>query len=163
MLCASKMQMLCLWRNALHKCYLLLCLFSFLLCENEPFFLQSHSAYTLHKKMGKYGCTFVKAAFNAFYWTCISLPCIKLWWIQSNSFFLWLWFSPDAPWCFLSLRIPQGHLHIAQVPQGEQVQITQDSEVSEEGEMPGGTCGPDLINNFLKIQYLKILIYSYKT
>lgn len=28
------------------------------------------------------------------------------------------------------LRIPQGHLHIAQVPQGEQVQITQDSEVS---------------------------------
>ncbi|KAL1247764.1 hypothetical protein QQF64_023140, partial [Cirrhinus molitorella] len=24
--------------------------------------------------------------------------------------------------------IPQGHLHIAQVPQGEQVQITQDSE-----------------------------------
>lgn len=30
----------------------------------------------------------------------------------------------------LSPRIPQGHLHIAQVPQGEQVQITQDSEVS---------------------------------
>ncbi|KAF0884737.1 BANP protein, partial [Crocuta crocuta] len=37
-------------------------------------------------------------------------------------------FSSDAPWCLLLLRIPQGHLHIAQVPQGEQVQITQDSE-----------------------------------
>lgn len=39
----------------------------FLFSENEPFFLQSHSAYTLHKKMGKYGCTFFKAVFNAFY------------------------------------------------------------------------------------------------
>lgn len=37
-------------------------------------------------------------------------------------------FSSDASWCLLLLRIPQGHLHIAQVPQGEQVQITQDSE-----------------------------------
>lgn len=27
-------------------------------------------------------------------------------------------------------QIPQGQLHIAQVPQGEEVQITQDSEVS---------------------------------
>lgn len=40
-------------------------------------------------------------------------------------------FSSDASWCFLLLWIPQGHLHIAQVPQGEQVQITQDSEVSQ--------------------------------
>lgn len=40
-------------------------------------------------------------------------------------------FSSDASWCLLLLRIPQGHLHIAQVPQGEQVQITQDSEVSQ--------------------------------
>lgn len=39
-------------------------------------------------------------------------------------------FSSDASWCLLLLWIPQGHLHIAQVPQGEQVQITQDSEVS---------------------------------
>lgn len=38
------------------------------------------------------------------------------------------------------LRIPQGHLHIAQVPQGEQVQITQDSEVSPPA-CPGPT-GP---------------------
>ena len=36
------------------------------------------------------------------------------------------------------LRIPQGHLHIAQVPQGEQVQITQDSEVSPPA-LPGPT------------------------
>lgn len=40
-------------------------------------------------------------------------------------------FSSDASWCLLLLWIPQGHLHIAQVPQGEQVQITQDSEVSQ--------------------------------
>lgn len=40
-------------------------------------------------------------------------------------------FSSDASWCPLLLWIPQGHLHIAQVPQGEQVQITQDSEVSQ--------------------------------
>ncbi|KAK7806722.1 hypothetical protein U0070_005383, partial [Myodes glareolus] len=37
-------------------------------------------------------------------------------------------FFSDASWCLFLLRIPQGHLHIAQVPQGEQVQITQDSE-----------------------------------
>lgn len=40
-------------------------------------------------------------------------------------------FCSDASWCPLLLWIPQGHLHIAQVPQGEQVQITQDSEVSQ--------------------------------
>ncbi|XP_060771018.1 protein BANP isoform X2 [Neoarius graeffei] len=49
--------------------------------------------------------------------------------------------------------IPQGHLHIAQVPQGEQVQITQDSEgnlqihqvhVGQDGQMDvicSGSCG----------------------
>lgn len=43
------------------------------------------------------------------------------------------------------LRIPQGHLHIAQVPQGEQVQITQDSEVSPPaGPGPTGPLHSDL-------------------
>nr|KAF6318223.1 BTG3 associated nuclear protein [Pipistrellus kuhlii] len=52
--------------------------------------------------------------------------------------------------------IPQGHLHIAQVPQGEQVQITQDSEgnlqihhVGQDGQLPEApqslTHGPFLI------------------
>ncbi|XP_054245492.1 protein BANP isoform X7 [Indicator indicator] len=48
--------------------------------------------------------------------------------------------------------IPQGHLHIAQVPQGEQVQITQDSEgnlqihhVGQDGQIPHRTRIPCIV------------------
>lgn len=71
----------------------------------------------------------VLLAFSSMLSLHIFLPSMKL--LRGRGCFLQLWFSSDAPWCFLLLWIPQGHLHIAQVPQGEQVQITQDSEVSK--------------------------------
>lgn len=40
-----------------------------------------------------------------------------------------LGFSCFSSFIYVS-QIPQGQLHIAQVPQGEEVQITQDSEAS---------------------------------
>uniref|UniRef100_A0A8C2L6R3 Protein BANP n=1 Tax=Cyprinus carpio TaxID=7962 RepID=A0A8C2L6R3_CYPCA len=82
--------------------------------------------------------------------------------------------------CLLrNLRIPQGHLHIAQVPQGEQVQITQDSEgnlqihqvhVGQDGQVlrgpqliavasTDGTGGVDtspLQGNDIQVQYVQL-------
>ncbi|XP_034644677.1 protein BANP [Trachemys scripta elegans] len=89
-------------------------------------------------------------------------------------------FSSDASWCFLLLRIPQGHLHIAQVPQGEQVQITQDSEgnlqihqvhVGQDGQVlqgaqliavasadpaSGGVDGSPLQGSDIQVQYVQL-------
>ncbi|XP_029464512.1 protein BANP isoform X3 [Rhinatrema bivittatum] len=76
--------------------------------------------------------------------------------------------------------IPQGHLHIAQVPQGEQVQITQDSEgnlqihqvhVGQDGQVlqgaqliavasadptAGGVDGSPLQGNDIQVQYVQL-------
>lgn len=77
--------------------------------------------------------------------------------------------------------IPQGHLHIAQVPQGEQVQITQDSEgnlqihqvhVGQDGQVnvlrgpqliavastdgTGGVDGSPLQSNDIQVQYVQL-------
>lgn len=67
-------------------------------------------------------------AHNCLFLNCEEIPRTKV--SENVSCFLWFRFSSDASCYLLSLWIPQGHLHIAQVPQGEQVQITQDSEVS---------------------------------
>ncbi|XP_017671575.1 PREDICTED: protein BANP [Lepidothrix coronata] len=79
-----------------------------------------------------------------------------------------------------SVWIPQGHLHIAQVPQGEQVQITQDSEgnlqihqvhVGQDGQVlqgaqliavasaepaPGGVDGSPLQGSDIQVQYVQL-------
>ncbi|NXE09624.1 BANP protein, partial [Lophotis ruficrista] len=47
-------------------------------------------------------------------------------------------------------QVQVGHLHIAQVPQGEQVQITQDSEVSQTFGYPCSRCWQDLRALILK-------------
>nr|XP_035943450.1 protein BANP-like isoform X3 [Halichoerus grypus] len=74
--------------------------------------------------------------------------------------------------------IPQGHLHIAQVPQGEQVQITQDSEgnlqihhVGQDGQVlqgaqliavassdptAGGVDGSPLQGSDIQVQYVQL-------
>lgn len=61
--------------------------------------------------------------------------------------------------------IPQGHLHIAQVPQGEQVQITQDSEVLQGAQLiavassdpaAAGVDGSPLQGSDIQVQYVQL-------
>lgn len=107
-----------------------------LLHENERFYLQNSFQLYFAWKYGEMWLHFLKATFNVFNLVSILLPsttettlsCIESKLLVSSSSFGFLLMLPGV---FFLLWIPQGHLHIAQVPQGEQVQITQDSEVSQ--------------------------------